>query len=76
MQHASGPMKTRVQQIGDKSSAIIHDVKKLSGSASIGQNVDIQYKDGIGNVEVIEKTKEQFAQLFAQEPEPDYEYER
>jgi hypothetical protein len=64
-----------VQQIGDKSSAVIHDLKKLSGSASIGQNVDIQYKDGIGKVELFEKTQGRFAQLFAQEPEPEPEAE-
>jgi hypothetical protein len=64
-----------VQQIGDKSSAIIHDLTKLSGSASIGQNVDIQYKDGIGKVELFDKTQGRFAQLFAQEPEPEAEYE-
>jgi hypothetical protein len=64
-----------VQQIGDKSSAVIHDLTKLSGLASIGQQVRVQYNDGIGKVEIFEKTKEQFAQLFAQEQEPDYEYE-
>lgn len=66
-----------VQQVGDKSSAIIHDLTKLSGPASISQRVNIQYdNDGIGKVELFDKAKEQFAQLFAQEPEPDYEYER
>ncbi|MGZ4953513.1 MAG: LPD7 domain-containing protein [Methylobacter sp.] len=65
-----------VQQVEDKSSAIIHDLTKLSGAASIGQRVNIQYdKDGIGKVELFDKTKEQFAQLFANELEPDYEYE-
>lgn len=63
-----------VQQTGDKS-AILHDITKLSGSASIGQRVNISYKDGIGSVELSGKTKEQTAQLFEREPD-DYEYEQ
>jgi hypothetical protein len=67
-----------VQQIGDKSSAIIHDITQLSGSASAGQRANIVYNDGIGNVEVLAKEPAAPAPVIdidETEPEDDYEYE-
>lgn len=65
-----------VQQIGD-TSAILHDITKLSGSASIGSRVNISYKNDIGTVELSDKTKTPSAELFnEQEPTEDYDYEQ